>query len=227
MAIINEMKLGTIDENEFDTKAIELFLKATGVRIAAEDLNKAWDVMNPEFSAFESVLKEAIQFNKTQGQSLVLISFTNPKDIRSLIKQLDKNGIPYKTEGDVLIEIDGIKLLTTYALKKTKQELIKIARDELLSNRLSVLAQNSTFADKSLLEAVDIKYIHGVNNINDAMLKVFSEDFDKTTDAIKAETQKLLIHTSLWHKVGDKKQTLTAALTNEQLQTKEIEFARL
>lgn len=215
MSLINDFKLGIIDENDFNEKMISALEKATEVKLSIAEFDSAWSAMHPSFTQFEALLNEVIAFNTQPRQKVILISFTNTKDIRYLIDELLSHGIACKTDGDQLTEIAGIKLLTTYAAQKSKAELIEIAINEL---RLNPVAQG-TFASSmgalfsvdqyKPLESHDIKYIRAVNDIKDPVLK---DDLDKTIQEVEKQATSLAIEIIIWKKF--EKQSLSDVLNS-------------
>lgn len=229
MNLINDFKLGKMTENEFNEKMIAVLETATGVKLSTVEFDSAWNAMLPTFNQFEALLNEAITFNKQPGQKIIFISFTNPKDIRHLVEQLKTNKIAYKTDGDQLTEIDGIKLLTTYAYKKSKAELIEVATKELRSSPApqSSLATSMSAAAfnidqyRPLDDAKDIKYIRAVNDLKDPVLK---EDVDKTNEEVEKRVASFSIETIIWKKF--EKQPFSDVL-NRQVPVRKLQAAML
>ncbi|HTM63442.1 MAG TPA: hypothetical protein VL360_02950 [Gammaproteobacteria bacterium] len=204
MDFLNQFKLGKVTENQFDQEMIGALAEATGVTLTVEEFNQCWNAMNPAYAQFADLLNEADAFNKQSGQKIIFISFTNPKDMRHLEAQLQKNNVLFKTENGELSEICGMKLLSSYSLQQAKNDLIVTAYYELQpAGKPGALFSNNTPAD--------IKYIRGVNNIND---KVLSADWDKITQSVEAQANELRIPSVIWKK--HEKQTLNEVLNASQ-----------
>ena len=221
MKLINDFKLGTIIESAFNEEMLSALEKATGVKLNTDEFDSAWNTMNPVFAQFQALLNEAIAFNSQSGQKIIFISFTNPKDIRHLIGQLIINSISYKTDGMQLTEIAGIKLLTTYAAQKSKAELIVSAIKELRSNPAAqgtLAASMGTVLDQYRQPvSQDIKYVRGVNDIHDPVLK---EDLDKTNNEVEKQATLLSIETLIWKKF--EKQSLSDVLNSSSTTSKTL-----
>ena len=226
--LINEFKLGKIKESDFDEQMISALEQATGIKLTVDEFNAAWNAMLPDFAQFASLLNEAIDFNNLTGQKIIFISFTNPKDIRHLVEQFKANSIVCKLDGELLTEIAGIRLLTTYATQKSKAELIETALKEFRSNPAE---QGTLAASMSAvfnidqyrpLESQDIKYVRGVNDIKDLVLK---EDLDKTIQEVEKQASSLSIETIIWKKF--EKQSLTDVLSSTTIASKTLSASML
>lgn len=221
--LINNFKLGKLDEKDFTEQMIHELKKATTIEIDIHEFDDAWNAMNPKFEEFAALLKQAIEYH--QKQQIVFISFTNPKDIRHLIKELEKNKQDYKVVNDQLIEIAGIPLYTTYAVNQNKTELIETTIKKFAGKSLqSTLAKSMTNLlnlEKDQASELDIKYIRCVNNIQDPILK---EDLDKTNQAIEKKTAEFFVETILWMK---QEQSLSDVLNHPQIPPKLIASLRL
>lgn len=217
MSLINQFKLGKVSEEDFNEQMIALLEKATNVKLTVDEFDGAWNTMNPVFKQYELALQQAIQYNKQPNQQIIFISFTNPKDIRFLMKQLDENNINYKVENGQLSEIAGIKLLTTYHEKKSKEDLIEDVIKRLLSKRASQSAlassMNNVFnaVGAETAEVPNILYIRGVNRLNDPILK---EDLDRTNQKVEEKASLFYVDVVLWKKLEN--QTLADVLNIQQ-----------
>jgi hypothetical protein len=204
MELLNQFKLGKVAEDQFDKEMIDALAEATGVTLTVDEFNQAWNAMNPAYAQFADLLNQAAAFNNQAGQKIIFISFTNPKDMRHLAAELQKNNVLFKTENGELSEICGMKLLSSYSLQQAKNDLIVTAYNELQpAGKLGTLFNNKTSAD--------IKYIRGVNTIND---KVLSADWDKITQSVEAQANELRIPSVIWKK--HEKQTLNEVLNSSQ-----------
>jgi len=163
---IDSFKLGTLGETDFNNLFIAAITEATGVTITVEQFDAAWSKMNPTYKDFKENLNAAIQYNATQNQKFILVSFTNPKDMRQLLAELKENNITHQTVADEdgnthLKSIDCIELILTYKEKKTKDELVKQIHERYTNNSSSVFTY-------------DMKYIQGKDklapNIMEAIL---------------------------------------------------------
>lgn len=214
MALVNDFKLGKVDEADFTNRMIEAIEAATAVKLSITEFDNAWIQMCPAYSQFETALKQAIAFNSEAGQKLILISGTNPKDVRQLIQQLQANHVECRVEHNELIEIGGITLYATYTAKKSKAELLEFVIKSLSTQPA---AQSSLATSiSSILQAaqpaqqMDIKYIRGQNEVKEPTVKA---DTDKTNDAIEEQAAALFVNSIVWNK---QEQSLTDVLSNAQ-----------
>jgi len=238
-AFIEEFKHGKVEENSFDeqmTAAIIAAIKEAmtlDIEISIAEFNTVWNKMCPVYKQFADNLNELITFNAQKGNKVVFISATNPKDMRHLRGELDDNKIPYKLDGEFLIEIAGIKLVTTYTTQKNKAELIKNEIRELRQNPLvkSALAASmneilSSSSEAASTPAIQIKYIHAANNVkelSDPILTVIREDIDKNIDALEKQAIALSVEVDIWKKL--EKQPLSAVLNATPAQKSELAAA--
>jgi hypothetical protein len=122
--VIEKFKQGALSENEFDAIFIAAIYNETEIKLTVEEFNSAWAAMNPKYASFKQALEVALAFHTKENQQLVLITYTNPKDIRQLRNELQVNHIPYQLDSSGnLYEIAGIKLHVTYVNKSTKAEI--------------------------------------------------------------------------------------------------------
>lgn len=150
---IDSFKLGTVSETDFNNLFISAINSATDVIITTDQFDEAWGKMNPTYDAFMKNLQSTIKYNEKNNQKFILVSFTNPKDIRRLQTELEKNKVAHQTVTDEhekthLKSIEGVELLLTYKEKKIKVELVKQVRERFMSNSTT----DFTY---------DIKYIQG------------------------------------------------------------------
>ncbi|MBX3709538.1 MAG: hypothetical protein KIT56_10090 [Gammaproteobacteria bacterium] len=227
MKLINDFKLGAVNETDFTQQMIGYLENATGIQLTTEEFDQAWNTMNPKFEQFESLLKQAIEYNNHPSQRVIFISYTNPKDIKCLINELERNKQNYKVDNGQLVEISGIQLYTTYAAKQTKAELIeattkrlnsKFASQSMLANSINNVL---SFEQAKESEPLDIKYIRCVNGINDLILK---EDLDKTNQEVGKKAEGFFVDTILWMK---NEKTLSDVLCDLQIESKKISVAKL
>jgi len=194
--LIEAFKTEKLSEPEFNKLFIDALKNETGVRLSVDELDSAWDSMNPQFFEFKHTLEQIIACNREKNPEIVLISDTNPKDIRHLIRELQANNIPFGTDAyGHLNEISGMTIHTTYTRQLTKADLLK---DVIIQLRRSEAHGNSFFNEhKEERPSSDIKYIYGVNHVEFSCLK---EDFDNTTAAVQKAAGRYLVETILWNK---------------------------
>lgn len=205
---IEKFKQGLLSEDEFNKTFIEAIWTQSGIKITVNEFDSVWDAMNPPFTDFKQALDTALAFHNQEHQQLILISYTNPKDIRHLVNQLQMNNIPHEIDKNGnLSEISGIQLHTTYANKNTKSDLIK---NVIIALRQSESQGNKFFSDANLPSPLDdIKYIHGVNDIEFETLR---KDFDDTTSSVQVIAEKFRVDSILWNK----KSVSMAKILNEE-----------
>ncbi len=197
---VNQFKLGQISEEHFNQLMLSELEQATGVRLTVEAFDEAWHSMNPHYSQFESKLTMLRLHHHGNGENVVLISFTNPKDMRFLAAQLKQHEVPHQLENGELIAIDGIKLVTTYLQQKTKAELIEgiIKQHQRKSLTQSPLASSmNAVVGAPHVEATPVRYIRGVNNINDPVLKAVAE---QTNTDVDNAAKVLKVNAIIWNK---------------------------
>ncbi|HEU5282149.1 MAG TPA: hypothetical protein VFU82_09245 [Gammaproteobacteria bacterium] len=205
---IEQLKQGLLSEDEFNERFINAIHAESGIQLTVDEFDSAWAAMNPKFTDFRQALETALSFQDKKDQQLILISHTNPKDIRHLVNELHSNDIPYQLDADGnLCEISGIELHTTYANKVTKSDLIK---NVIIGLRQSDSPRNRLFSEhKDDSQPDDIKYIHGVNEIQ---LETLKKDFDDTTSSVQEAAEKFRVNCILW----DKKSISMTDILNEE-----------
>lgn len=230
MILINDFKLGKLNEKYFTDQMIDALEKATDIRITVEEFDHAWKAMSPQFKQFESQLKQAIEYNSNPNQQIIFISFTNPKDMRYLIDELKTNNQDCKIFNDQLTEIGGIPLYTTYSTQQTKAELIETTIKQLKSKAYSQRSLGSSISNvlsikdedtKEESGSCEIKYIRCVNSIKDPILR---EDLDMTNQDVGNKTALFLVDTLLWKKW---EQPLSDILSNNQIAARQISVSKL
>ena len=203
---IERFKMGDLTEDRFDELFISELKKETGVELTPIEFNEDWNEMNPLFAVYANLLAEAIAYNKQLNQKMVFVSYSNPKDIRNLIKQLKEKGVPYQVDkDDNLIEIAGIEVHLSYVKRQPKSGLIAGVVSGLKEPRkLSSLATLSVLGSATKMESkeADIKYIYGTNKIKDEFAAQKAA-FEKDSQAAKEAAENLRVETILW----DKQQT--------------------
>ncbi len=191
---INSFKMGTLSESEFDQGFLLLIKEKAGVELTVDELNFAWNQMNPHYNAFKANLSAAIVFNHKKDHKLALVSFTNPKDSRHLIKELDANEINYQLDDKGnLAEIDGVKIYFTYATQKTKAELINQIDQEfkdLYNKKL----------DSSLFFSSSILFSKEPSRKDDEIIYIYNDTKSQDNKDAKKKAEDLKIHCCLWDK---------------------------
>jgi hypothetical protein len=215
--LIDDLKHGAILEAQCVEQIISALEKATEVKLSLEEFYDAWNAMCPHFKEFEQFLRDAIEFNRKKNHSAAFISATNPIDIRFIVKQLAENKVAYQYENDQLLEIEGIPLFTTYSLQMPKAALIEHIVKLHLSKAggRSALASSMDDVFKSTTTASDIKYIRGVNKIDDPVLSVIKTELDQTNQDIEQKAASLQVEVVIWKK-WEKQSLLEALNTNDQ-----------
>lgn len=232
-AVIEQFKLGAIDEPTFNQNLSAALEKATGIKLSDQEIDEAWKAGLPEGKSFEALLKQAIEFNKQPNQQLVFISATNPKDMRHLQWELHCLNIPCSHGDNFSIKsIDGISIHSTYVAKKTKAQLIEtVIKDIKNTNSLDsitqslnsvIIATNNKQEQSDALEEDNIKYIRGVNNINDPFFKSVSNETNTQTEQKAAGFK---VDTLIWDKSVDK--DLTAFFNNKNITANQHKVANL
>lgn len=213
---LNDFKHGVMNENDFTGYMISQLEAATSVRLTNKEFDDAWNSMNPKFQQFKDELLAVAAFNRIPGHRVIFISATNPKDIRHLVSELESNKIDYKVVDECLVEIDGIKLHTTYAARQTKAQLIehviksqstKPSSTSSLSCSLGALMSSTQLSEP---EPTDIKYVRGVNNIQDPVLR---EELDSVNKQLEMKAETFKVETIIWMK---QEKSLSDVLSDEK-----------
>lgn len=193
---LDKFKLGLKTEEEFTSEMILKIKEATGVELTRENFDKAWNAMNPNFSEFSPLLSEVLREHH-DDQKMIFISYTNPKDMRHLIKQLDEHKIIYTCDANGNINsIQGVSLYLTYVEKKSKADLIleviqrQVASD-LPKDQISFFRKESAPSP----ETVDIKYIRGIQRPDDPILKLLAE---RSIEETESKASSIGVQTLLW-----------------------------
>jgi len=186
-----EFKQGNMSENDFTQGTISKIENVTNIKLTKEQFDTAWNKMNPthqEFSPFLNMLRDWHQGD----QKIILISYTNPKDMRYLKSQLDEAKIEYTLdENSQLNRIAGMPLHLSYTAKKTKAELIELALQQVLA------PPSATLFGSAPQQRSDIKYIRSVKGQEDPIIAQLAEESRQSAvDAAKTEG----IETLFWDK---------------------------
>jgi hypothetical protein len=193
---LDQFKLGFKTEDEFTDEMIGKITEQTGKILTRDEFDAAWNAMNPLFSEFQSRLVEVVS-QQSAEQKIIFVSYTNPKDMRHLTKELDKHGISY-TRDCITGEINsvaGVSLHLSYTNKKSKAELISaVITGEMTARTPS--EGYSFFGTPST--PIDIKYVLGSSSDTDPLLRALTE-----------EAPEIGIETLLWNKTD---QTFAEAL---------------
>lgn len=208
---LNKFKLGQMNEKDFDEEMISIFKTVTETEISVDEFNNVWSKMQPSFADFETSLKTVTDYHSVSNQKIIFISFTNPKDIEHLKKELESNNQLFDIK-DNKIFINEIELRCTYLEKKSKAKLIEeIIKEECTSQSTPFLWNQPRPA---------IIYIRGYNNINDPIL---SASLEQTNAEIDKKLEGI-VPTNLWNK---KEQTLADLLSSEDMPIFKFEAAKL
>lgn len=196
---LDKFKLGLKTEEEFTSDMILKIKEATGAELTRENFDKAWNAMNPNFSEFFPLLSEVFHEHH-DDQKMIFISYTNPKDMRHLIKQLDEHKVIYTCDASGNINsIQGVSLYLTYVEKKSKADLILEVIQQQVASDLP-RDQNVTFFRKDSapsLETVDIKYIRGIQRPDDPILRLLAE---RSIEETESKAGSVGVKTLLWDK---------------------------
>jgi len=225
--LINNFKLGKLDESDFTQQMIDALRKATGVELTISEFDHSWNEMNPQFNQFGALLAQATEYNSQPNQQIIFISFTNPKDIRNLIKELESNQQHYQVANDQLVEICGIQLYTTYTMQQNKAELIESTIKKLntkmpyQSNLVNSISNVLSIEQARASEPLNIKYIRCVNDIKDPILK---EDTNQTNQKVEKTAEAFFVDTIIWNKW---EQSLSDMLNNQQVVSRQMTASKL
>ena len=178
---LDMFKQGMKSEEDFTLEMIAKIKEETGVELSVDDFDKAWDAMNPDFADFSPVLLDILNQN-LDSQKIVFVSYTNVKDMKHLIKELDAHGMAYtrdKINGE-LNSIGGVSLYLSYSEKKSKAEIIlQIVKTMMNASLITESALNEfTFfgkGDSSNDQPLDIKYVCSTPGITDPVLLSLDE----------------------------------------------------
>jgi hypothetical protein len=190
--LLDQFKQGLKTQKEFIDKMIQSIHEKTGKTIQPAQFITAWNAMNPSFKEFSQALLE-VSDEDTPHQKIILVSYTNPIDMAHLLAELMEHNIANKCSHEGELEsIAGMPLFTTYTAKKTKAELIqsvvwKASYDPTFFTTHAVAPSRNR----------DVKYIRGIQDDLDPILKALSE---KSHAEVTQTTAALGINTLLWYK---------------------------
>ena len=186
--LLEQFKLNSVSEELFVSTMISKINEATSVVLTSEQFYSAWNAMNPSYSEFSPLLLEVLREHKG-NQKIVFVSYTNPIDIKHVVKELTDNGIECTPES-----IASIPLHTTYARKTSKAQLIlDIYKQERSESSLPFFP--------SAQATNDVQYIRGIQGVTDPILIQLEE---KNLDEVDKMLESSRIPTILWNK-ADKK----------------------
>ena len=165
-AALKQFKKGAITELAFNSAISELISNRCGVVISEEELNNVWNGVYPQGKLFPSESFDALMRLAEDGNRIILVSLTNPKDMRLLKIQLEANGFLFEeTPKNISIRRAGkdgsIEIVASY--KRYTTEI-----DELVSAVLADANQDTVFVAKvgvpQTLDPVLSK--HGVQRVD-------------------------------------------------------------
>ena len=205
--LINDFKRGDKTEEDFTNQMIAALETASGVRVTVAEFDHAWSQMCPSLSQFARQLDDALALNSDKIK-LVLVSDTNPKDMRALDSQLGLGGYDRIYVNGQLDGIDDVPLITSYTRKQSKTRMVLECVKRERGFLASMLAQSmsAVVSGASNTEMTNIIYVCGNNEILDPVLKA---NLDSINEALRIQNQALAVETLVWDK---KAQTLPALL---------------
>lgn len=123
--IITQFNSGQISENDFDKEMIQSIYERTKIKLSIYELHILLRSANPTYETYKDLLDEILKYNKQENQEVICLGLANPKDMRQLMINLQKNNIPYELdENGQLNIIDSMLLITTYTQHQSKEELL-------------------------------------------------------------------------------------------------------
>lgn len=223
-ASIDAFKFGNLTEEKFDQIMLAAIENSTGAKLSVKEFNAAWNLMNPSFEQFFLKLKSASEINSQTDTQIILLSFTNPKDMRCLVKQLLDNGQSVNLDKQENPKsICDMPLHLSYVTHKNKKDIL----DEVVE-KITEKAPISTQISKNLFQALpevvpNITSILGYNNITEPTLR---KNLDREMQQMEKEAEKLHITTLMWN---SDELTLTSLLQQkpEQQETHVLSIAAL
>jgi hypothetical protein len=144
------------------------------------------------------------------GQHIVLVSYTNPKDMKHLVAELRANHVPCTLDpiSGELKKIGEQPLFTTYSAKKTKEQLIL----EIIQGYAPKPVDPSIPSFFPPAPRPDIKYVRGIRGSTDPLVKALSE---KSDTSVAATIASLGIETLFWNREVD--QPFNDAITSTEV----------
>lgn len=202
---LSDFKEGTISEETFTANMITRIKDATTVELTPEQFDTAWNAMNPAFAEFSASLGEVLRENRGD-QKIILISYTNSKDMRHLRNELDAAGTKYTLdENGEFSSIEGMPLHLSYTAKKTKADLILQVIQQM------VRPPSVTLFGSAPQSQDDIKYVRSISGEKDPIFNHLHEESHKTV--VDAAEQKG-VATLFWNK--QKGQSFNEAIHESQ-----------
>lgn len=204
---LEHFKNGSLTEADYTNSMIAEIQEKTGVLLTVEEFDTAWNTMNPRYDDFAIFLEEAIRL-KAQGNEIIFISNTNPKDMSSFIKQLKQNNVSCEvSDGGELMSIGQIPVFLSYVRKQSKADLIT----DVIRWQSPPRADSNTFwranNPSHVYAPKNLQYIRGVNMPTDPLLKLLDE---ATRLAVDAAVKEGHVKTIIWDRF--KGETLSATI---------------
>lgn len=195
---LNDFKTGKLTENDFVDHMIAEIASQTGKTLIPDQFIKAWNSMNPTFDTFKTQL-EQLAAAKQDDHEIILISNTNPIDIRHLISELDKHQYPYTlNETGTLTHINNMPIYLSYQEGVDKTQLLeriiptlRRKADESFGGRHSFMGNISPNANTAIC------YVRSENKIEQPHLRAY---YDQELKSIEELAIKMGVEIIKWDK---------------------------
>jgi len=163
--------------------------------LTEEDFRRCWSVMNPGYEQYADLLQEAVAFNQSPDNELIILSFTNSLDVGDM----KKNGVSVDPENPT--SINGITLHASYHTHLFAQDMLQ----KIIKDICSSYSGPALFNQANHLENVTVTYVH--TPAKEDVKKRFGTDSDEMLEICRAMNIQHLV----WER--DSHMSLSDALT--------------
>jgi hypothetical protein len=206
--LIQNLKLGQLDEKEFDKLFIDAIKVETDAELTVDEFNQAWNKMIPEVKDAYPMI-EQLQKAVADKHNIILVSETNPKDLRVLTERFGR-WISFSDDKTRVEKIFLVPLYLSHILKLSKPDLVKKAMADLLPANQQTLFANSV--------ELDVCYIYSATREN---LPAVEAKLAGSQASDVAEASK--ITAILWNKSWERLEDL---MSSKKTKTYTLDIAR-
>lgn len=122
---IYRLKMGFLEENLFDARMIESLREQTGIVFTTEEFNQIWQATNPDYAQIQERLARVnMKLLREHGFDFECVGFTNIKDMRHLLEELQAHDAAYVLAKGQLVGFAGLRLSCSFIEQKTRVEML-------------------------------------------------------------------------------------------------------
>lgn len=119
-------KMGFMKESIFDQLMIDYFIKKLDITLTIEEFNQIWQATNPSFPDIQPWLTQIdVQKMRRNGYRFEFMTYSNPKDMRHLLEELQKYDQAYVLAQGDLIGFAGLPLACSFVKQKSTEEMLR------------------------------------------------------------------------------------------------------